>query len=61
LGLNFYKDVALDGTWFVFGLRSNSRSNVFIPKFRPGLDEIAHELDARRVLEHFHFHALRNS
>jgi len=33
--------------------------NILIPQFRPGSDEIAHELDARRVLEHFHLHALR--
>lgn len=31
----------------------NSHSNVLIPKLRPGFDEIAHELDARGVLEHF--------
>jgi hypothetical protein len=28
-------------------------ADVFIPKFRPGLDETAHEPDARRVLQHF--------
>jgi hypothetical protein len=37
-----------------------SHTNIFIPKLRPGFGEIAHELDARRVLENFHFHALRN-
>jgi hypothetical protein len=35
-----------------------SHANIFIPKFRPGFDEIAHEPDARRVLQHFHFSRL---
>src|SRR6202040_4159254 len=34
-------------------------SNIFIPKFRLGFDEITHELDTHRVLQHFHFHSLR--
>jgi len=35
-----------------------SYANIFIPKFWLVLIEIAHELDARRLLEHFHLHAL---
>src|ERR1035438_8970294 len=39
--------------------KHGSHADVFIPKLRPGFDEIAHELNARRVLQHFHLQALR--
>jgi hypothetical protein len=33
---------------------TNSHANILIPQLRPRLDEIAHELDARRIVQDFH-------
>ena len=37
----------------LFPSSSPLHANILIPKFRPGLDEIAHELEARRVWQQF--------